>query len=50
MFGNLRLVPTDKLNEYRSNTDLFLTLGNQAFAATLREGRAKATSNPYHAP
>ena len=38
MFGNLRLVATDKLSEYRANTDLFLKLGNEDFAAAIRAG------------
>lgn len=50
MFGNLRLVATDKLNEYRSNTELFLKLGNEDFAAAIRAGTASASSNPYRAP
>ena len=50
MFGNLRLVATDKLGEYRANTDLFLALGNEAFAAALRSGLPKAVVSQYQAP
>ena len=50
MFGNLRLVATDKLSEYRSNTELFLKLGNEDFAAAIRAGTASASGNPYRAP
>lgn len=50
MFGNLRLVATDKLAEYRANTDLFLELGNEGFAAVLNSGLPKAAANPYRAP
>lgn len=50
MFGNLRLVATDKLSEYRSNTELFLKLGNEDFAAAIRAGTATAQANPYRAP
>ena len=50
MFGNLRLVATDKLAEYRANTDLFLELGNEGFAAVLNSGLPKAAANPYWAP
>ena len=49
MFGNLRLVPTDKLSEYRANTDLFLQLGNEGFAAAIRAG-IPPPANPYRAP
>jgi predicted O-methyltransferase YrrM len=50
MFGNLRLVATDKFSEYRSNTELFLKLGNEDFAAAIRAGTASAPNNPYRAP
>jgi predicted O-methyltransferase YrrM len=50
MFGNLRLVATDKLSEYRSNTELFLKVGNEDFAAAIRAGTASAPTNPYRAP
>lgn len=49
MFGNLRLVATDQLNEYRSNTELFLKLGNEDFAAAIRTGAASAQANPAQA-
>lgn len=50
MFGNLRLVATDKLSEYRANTDLFLKVGNEAFAEAVRSGMPQAAANPYRAP
>jgi predicted O-methyltransferase YrrM len=50
MFGNLRLVATDKLSEYRANTDLFLELGNIAFADAIRTGTAKSSVNIYRTP
>lgn len=52
MFGNLRLVATAKLREYRANTDLFLQLGNEAFAAAIRAGipSPDATLYSYRAP
>lgn len=52
MFGNLRLVATDKFREYRANTDLFLKLGNEGFAAAIRAGipAADAGQYPYRAP
>jgi len=50
MFGNLRLVRTDKFNEYRANTELFLQLGNDSFGATMRAGLPAPASNPYKAP
>ena len=50
MFGNLRLVATDKLSEYRANTDLFLELGNNAFADVIRTGTAKSAVNIYRTP
>ena len=50
MFGNLRLVATDKLSEYRANTDLFLQLGNEDFAAAIRAGIRPPATNPYRAP
>lgn len=50
MFGNLRLVRTDKFNEYRANTDLFLRLGNDAFGAAMRAGLPAPEDNPYRAP
>lgn len=49
MFGNLRLVATDKLSEYRANTDLFVQVGNEAFAAAIRTG-IPGTANPYKSP
>jgi Methyltransferase domain len=50
MFGNLRLVATDKLSEYRANTDLFLQLGNEAFAAAIRAGIPSPAASPYRNP
>ena len=50
MFGNLRLVATDKLREYRANTDLFLEIGNEAFAATIRLGLPPAEVSKNGAP
>ena len=47
MFGNLRLVATEKFREYRANTDLFLKLGNEAFAAAIRAGIPGAASGEY---
>jgi len=50
MFGNLRLVPTDKLSEYRANTDLFLQLGNEGFAELIRNGGPAPPPSPYRSP
>lgn len=50
MFGNLRLVHTDKFNEYRANTELFLRLGNESFGASMRDGMPSPAENPYRAP
>jgi predicted O-methyltransferase YrrM len=50
MFGNLRLVATDKLSEYRANTELFLQLGNEGFAQAIREGSLRSAPSPYRAP
>lgn len=50
MFGNLRLVATEKLNEYYANTDLFLRIGNDAFAAAIRAGMPQPAVNQYKAP
>jgi hypothetical protein len=50
MYGNLRLVATDKLHEYRANTDLFVQLGNEAFAAAIRNGLPHQRENPYRSP
>lgn len=50
MFGNLRLVATGKLSEYRANTDLFVEVGNSAFADAIRTGTATSTSNKYRNP
>jgi hypothetical protein len=50
MFGNLRLVATGKLSEYRANTDLFLELGNNAFADAIRAGTAASAVNKYRTP
>lgn len=50
MFGNLRLVATDKLHEYRANTDLFIEVGNEAFAAAIRSGIRRSGSGDYKAP
>ncbi|MBL8200625.1 MAG: class I SAM-dependent methyltransferase [Chromatiales bacterium] len=49
MFGNLRLVATDKLSEYRANTDLFLQLGNEGFAAAISAG-IQPPASPYRSP
>jgi len=50
MFGNLRLVPTEKFNEYRANTERFLQLGIDAFSDAMRAGMPAPAENPYRAP
>ncbi len=50
MFGNLRLVHTEKFNEYRVNTELFLRLGNDSFGASMRAGLPPPAANPYKTP
>ncbi len=50
MFGNLRLVRTDKFSEYQGNTELFLRLGNEDFGAAMRAGIPQPAANQYHAP
>ncbi|MEO8223706.1 MAG: class I SAM-dependent methyltransferase, partial [Gammaproteobacteria bacterium] len=52
MFSNLRLVPTDKFIEYLGITELFIRLGNEAFATAMQAGIEGARSSAYqrHAP
>jgi hypothetical protein len=41
VFGNLRLVATDKLSEHRANTGLLLQPGNSPFADAMRPGTGR---------
>ncbi|MCK6372114.1 MAG: class I SAM-dependent methyltransferase [Gammaproteobacteria bacterium] len=50
MFGNLRLVRTDKFNEYRANTELLVQVGNESFGDAMRAGLPTPATNPYRAP
>lgn len=50
MFGNLRLVRMEKMAEYRANTDLFLKVGNEEFAAAIRTGIPPLKESAYKAP
>lgn len=50
MFGNLRLVATDKLSQYHANTNLLVQIGNEGFAEAIRTGSLQPVANPYEAP
>lgn len=50
MFGNLRLVATDKLSQYHANTNLPVHIGNEGFAEAIRTGSIQPAANPYEAP
>jgi predicted O-methyltransferase YrrM len=50
MFRNLRLVQTDKLYEYRANTELFFRVGNAEFGKVMKSGIERSEPSPYQAP
>ena len=50
MFGNLRLVRTDKLHEYATNTRFFLRVGNAEFGEAMSAGINVTEPSTYPQP